>query len=100
MSASTRNIPDRLDQSANVYLASAELASVTAVLGKLPNVEEYMQYAKHIGSMSSDIYRHLNFDKIGEYDKSSYINPWPSLQERSSPLYPHTSRRSPQLGSD
>jgi hypothetical protein len=71
VSTSTRNFPNRLGQGANVYLASAELASVAAVLGKLPTVEEYMEYAKKIDSMSADIYRYLNFDKIGEYTEQA-----------------------------
>ena len=67
VSTSTRNFPNRLGQGANVYLASAELASVAAVLGKLPTVEEYMGYAATINSMSSDIYQYLSFDKMAEY---------------------------------
>ena len=67
VSTSTRNFPNRLGQGANVYLASAELASVAAVLGKLPTPEEYQQYAAQIDSMSADIYQYLNFDKMGEY---------------------------------
>ena len=50
-----------------MYLASAELASVAAVLGKLPTVEEYMVYAKQIDSMSADICRYLNFDRMTKY---------------------------------
>ena len=67
VSTSTRNFPNRLGQGANVYLASAELASVAAVLGKLPTPEEYQQYAAQIDSMSADIYQYLSFDKMGEY---------------------------------
>ena len=75
VSTSTRNFPNRLGQGANVYLASAELAAVAAVLGKLPTVEEYMAYAKQIDSMSSDIYRYLNFDRMTEYtDPAGKIN--------------------------
>ncbi|MDO8268659.1 MAG: bifunctional aconitate hydratase 2/2-methylisocitrate dehydratase [Moraxellaceae bacterium] len=75
VSTSTRNFPNRLGQGANVYLASAELASVAAVLGKLPTVEEYMVYAKQIDSMSADIYRYLNFDRMTEYtDQAGKIN--------------------------
>lgn len=74
VSTSTRNFPNRLGQGANVYLASAELASVAAVLGKLPTVEEYMGYAATINSMSADIYQYLNFDKMSEYtDKADKI---------------------------
>jgi len=67
VSTSTRNFPNRLGQGANVYLASAELASVAAVLGKLPTVAEYQKYANTIDSMSADIYKYLNFDKMAEY---------------------------------
>jgi aconitate hydratase 2/2-methylisocitrate dehydratase len=75
VSTSTRNFPNRLGQGANVYLASAELASVAAVMGKLPTVEEYMQYAAKINSMSGDIYRYLNFDRMSEYTaKADKIN--------------------------
>ncbi len=67
VSTSTRNFPNRLGQGANVYLGSAELASVAAVLGKLPTAEEYMSYAKDIDSMSADIYRYMNFNTMDEY---------------------------------
>ena len=69
VSTSTRNFPNRLGQGANVYLGSAELASVAAVLGKLPTAEEYMGYAKDIDSMAADIYRYMNFDKMSEYQE-------------------------------
>ncbi|HEX6592448.1 MAG TPA: bifunctional aconitate hydratase 2/2-methylisocitrate dehydratase, partial [Moraxellaceae bacterium] len=71
VSTSTRNFPNRLGQGANVYLASAELASVAAVLGKLPTVAEYMEYAQKIDSMSSDIYRYMNFDRMPEYTEQA-----------------------------
>ena len=71
VSTSTRNFPNRLGQGANVYLASAELAAIAAVLGKLPTVEEYMQYATKIDSMAPEIYRYLNFDKMPEFVESA-----------------------------
>ena len=71
VSTSTRNFPNRLGQGANVYLASAELASVAAVLGKLPSPEEYQQYAAQIDSMSADIYQYLSFDKMSEYTNAA-----------------------------
>jgi aconitate hydratase 2/2-methylisocitrate dehydratase len=71
VSTSTRNFPNRLGQGANVYLASAELASVAAVLGKLPSVTEYMEYAKRIDSMSGDIYRYMNFDRMPQYNDAA-----------------------------
>ena len=67
VSTSTRNFPNRLGTGTNVYLASAELASVAAILGRIPTVAEYMEYAKTIESMSGDIYRYLNFDKLPDY---------------------------------
>lgn len=69
VSTSTRNFPNRLGQGSNVYLGSAELASVAAVLGKLPTADEYMGYAKDIDSMAADIYRYMNFDKMEEYQE-------------------------------
>jgi aconitate hydratase 2/2-methylisocitrate dehydratase len=71
LSTSTRNFPNRLGDGANVYLTSAELASVGAILGKLPSPEEYMEYAKSLDSMADDIYRYLNFDQIADFQKSA-----------------------------
>ncbi len=71
LSTSTRNFPNRLGDGANVYLTSAELAAVGAVLGKLPSPEEYMEYAKDLNSMSSEIYKYLNFDKMDDYAKKA-----------------------------
>lgn len=67
LSTSTRNFPNRLGDGANVYLTSAELAAVGAVLGKLPTPAEYMEYAKDLNSMSKDIYKYLNFDQMENY---------------------------------
>jgi len=71
VSTSTRNFPNRLGQGANVYLSSAELASIAAIMGKLPTVAEYMEYATKIDSMAPEIYRYLNFDKMPEYVESA-----------------------------
>ncbi len=71
VSTSTRNFPNRLGDGANVYLASAELAAVASILGKLPSVEEYMQYAANIDSMAADVYRYLSFDQIAEYREAA-----------------------------
>jgi aconitate hydratase 2/2-methylisocitrate dehydratase len=71
LSTSTRNFPNRLGDGANVYLTSAELASVGAILGKLPTPEEYMGFAQKIDAMADDIYRYLNFDQIAEFQKSA-----------------------------
>lgn len=71
VSTSTRNFPNRLGTGANVYLASAELAAVAALLGRLPSVDEYMDYAKEIDATASDTYRYLNFDTIESYTKKA-----------------------------
>jgi len=71
ISTSTRNFPNRLGDGANVYLGSAELAAVAAILGKLPSVEEYMAYAKDLDTLADDIYRYLNFHQIESYQQSA-----------------------------
>jgi len=71
VSTSTRNFPNRLGEGADVYLASAELAAIAAVLGKLPTPEEYLNYAQKIDSMSADIYRYLNFNEIESYQNAA-----------------------------
>jgi aconitate hydratase 2/2-methylisocitrate dehydratase len=67
VSTSTRNFPNRLGQGANVFLSSAELAAIAALLGKLPSVEQYMAYASKIDSMAPEIYRYLNFDRMPDF---------------------------------
>ena len=71
VSTSTRNFPNRLGQGANVYLASAELAAISAVLGKLPTVAEYQSYMANLANDKEDTYRYLNFDKINHYTKKA-----------------------------
>ncbi|MCX9013049.1 MAG: bifunctional aconitate hydratase 2/2-methylisocitrate dehydratase [Candidatus Methanoperedens sp.] len=41
LSTSTRNFDNRMGKNARVYLGSAELAAITAALGRIPTVEEY-----------------------------------------------------------
>lgn len=71
ISTSTRNFPNRLGDGANVYLASAELASVGGILGRLPTPAEYMEYASKIDSMSAEVYRYMNFDQIESFHKAA-----------------------------
>ena len=71
VSTSTRNFPNRLGDGADVFLASAELAAVASIMGKLPSVEEYMAYAKDIDSMAADVYRYLSFDQIAEFREAA-----------------------------
>merc|ERR1719198_876108 len=67
VSTSTRNFPNRLGKGANVYLASAELAAVSSILGRLPTPEEYMQYYVELGKTRDSTYKYLNFDQVAEY---------------------------------
>ncbi|RUO42924.1 bifunctional aconitate hydratase 2/2-methylisocitrate dehydratase [Aliidiomarina taiwanensis] len=67
LSTSTRNFPNRLGDGANVYLASAELSAVGAILGKIPTREEYMQYAQSLDAMSGEVYKYLNFDEMPDF---------------------------------
>lgn len=67
VSTSTRNFPNRLGNGANVFLASAELAAVCSILGKIPTMDEYMQYAQTIDETADDTYRYLNFDRLDSY---------------------------------
>jgi aconitate hydratase 2/2-methylisocitrate dehydratase len=67
LSTSTRNFPNRLGNGANVYLASAELSAVTATLGYIPSMDEYMERMKSFEAASADIYRYLNFDQMPDY---------------------------------
>lgn len=71
VSTSTRNFPNRLGQGANVYLASAELAAVSAILGKLPTVEEYLAFAADLQQDKDDTYRYMNFDQINSYTQKA-----------------------------
>ena len=79
VSTSTRNFPNRLGDGANVYLASAELAAISAILGKLPNVEEYLSHMKEINTMSSEIFRYMNFNEIEAYKKAADNASLPSV---------------------
>ena len=67
VSTSTRNFPNRLGDGADVFLASAELAAVSAVLGKIPTHEEYLSFMQEINPLSEDIYKYLNFDQLPSY---------------------------------
>jgi aconitate hydratase 2 / 2-methylisocitrate dehydratase len=67
-STSTRNFNNRMGKGAQVYLGSAELAAVCALLGKIPTVEEYMAVVKEkIAPFEGDLYRYLNFDQIDNF---------------------------------
>jgi len=67
MSTSTRNFPNRLGIDTQVYLGSAELAAMCALMGKIPTPAEYMEQIKVVNAKAADIYRYMNFDQIPEF---------------------------------
>ena len=71
VSTSTRNFPNRLGHGADVYLASAELAAIAAMLGRLPTVEEYRQQSEAIDALAPEIYRYLNFDQMPAFAEAA-----------------------------
>ncbi|ABE59409.1 aconitase [Chromohalobacter israelensis DSM 3043] len=71
VSTSTRNFPNRLGDGADVFLASAELAAVAAVEGRLPSVDEYRRYMSEFDAMAGEIYRYMNFHEIEEFQNAA-----------------------------
>ena len=71
VSTSTRNFPNRLGDGANVFLASAELSAIAAILGKLPTPAEYQKYMEEINPIADDLYKYLNFNEIDTYVASA-----------------------------
>ncbi|SUZ85839.1 uncharacterized protein METZ01_LOCUS38693 [marine metagenome] len=71
VSTSTRNFPNRLGKGADVFLASAELAAISSILGYLPSIEEYQKYMEEINTMGPEVYRYLNFNEIASYKEAA-----------------------------
>jgi aconitate hydratase 2 / 2-methylisocitrate dehydratase len=69
VSTSTRNFPNRLGIDTRVYLSSAELAAVCALMGKIPTVEEYRAQVAGVNAKAADVYRYMNFDQIKEFSE-------------------------------
>ncbi|HLO68585.1 MAG TPA: bifunctional aconitate hydratase 2/2-methylisocitrate dehydratase [Holophaga sp.] len=67
MSTSTRNFPNRLGIDTRVYLGSAELSAVCALLGRIPTLEEYLAQVEAVNRKAGDIYRYMNFDQIESF---------------------------------
>jgi aconitate hydratase 2/2-methylisocitrate dehydratase len=75
-STSTRNFNNRMGKDAKVYLGSAELAAVCALLGKIPTVEEYMSIVQNkIDPFAADLYRYLNFNEIPGFEDEGRVIP-------------------------
>ena len=74
-STSTRNFDNRLGTGAQVYLGSAELAAVCALLGKLPSTEEYFEAVNSNLSGNEDrVYRYLNFHEVGKEQLETLVD--------------------------
>merc|ERR1712087_804473 len=71
VSTSTRNFPNRLGQGANVYLASAELAAIAAIKGRLPTKEEYLEEYAALSEKKDQTYKYLNFNLTENYVKKA-----------------------------
>ncbi|MBC1241808.1 bifunctional aconitate hydratase 2/2-methylisocitrate dehydratase [Nostoc sp. 2RC] len=73
-STSTRNFNNRMGKDARVYLGSAELAAVCALLGRIPTVAEYLDIvAKKIDPFADNLYRYLNFDQIAGFEDEGRV---------------------------
>jgi aconitate hydratase 2 / 2-methylisocitrate dehydratase len=73
-STSTRNFNNRMGKDARVYLGSAELAAVCAMLGRMPSVQEYMDIvSKKIEPFAGDLYQYLNFDQIAGFEDEGRV---------------------------
>ncbi len=84
-STSTRNFNNRMGKGARVYLGSAELAAVCALLGKIPTVEEYLDIvAQKVDPFKAELYRYLNFNEIEGFEDFGRVIPveqMPKLEE-------------------
>ncbi len=67
VSTSTRNFPNRMGANTQVFLASAELASVCSVLGKIPTPSEYASFMTGLAPKANETYRYMNFDQMKTY---------------------------------
>ena len=67
VSTSTRNFPNRLGIDTKVFLASAELSAVAALLGHIPTMQEYLDQLGTLNAKADEVYRYMNFDKIKSF---------------------------------
>jgi aconitate hydratase 2/2-methylisocitrate dehydratase len=71
MSTSTRNFPNRLGIDTRVFLGSAELAAVCALLGRIPTPAEYQAQMLAVSARSGEIYRYMNFNQIEAFQEAA-----------------------------
>ncbi|MEN9219615.1 MAG: bifunctional aconitate hydratase 2/2-methylisocitrate dehydratase [Thermostichales cyanobacterium GMQP_bins_62] len=85
MSTSTRNFNNRMGKDAKVYLGSAELAAVCALLGRIPTLAEYREIVvKKIDPLAHELYRYLNFGQIPGFEDMGRVIPleqMPKIEE-------------------
>lgn len=68
-STSTRNFDNRMGKGAQVYLGSAELGAVCALLGKIPTPQEYFDnVVQKLENKKDEIYTYLNFDQLPNFN--------------------------------
>jgi aconitate hydratase 2/2-methylisocitrate dehydratase len=76
VSTSTRNFPNRLGIDTQVFLASAELSAVCALLGRIPSVAEYRERMAAVEAVADEVYRYMNFDEMPEFrDAAAEVKP-------------------------
>jgi len=75
-STSTRNFDNRLGKDSQVYLGSAEVAALSALLGRLPTKEEYLDMVpkKITPEKRDDIYKYLNFHTISDSELTNLVH--------------------------
>jgi aconitate hydratase 2/2-methylisocitrate dehydratase len=75
-STSTRNFDNRLGKDSKVYLGSAEVAALAALLGRLPTKEEYLNMVpkKITPEKRDDIYKYLNFHTLSDAELTNLVH--------------------------
>ncbi len=74
-STSTRNFDNRLGNGAQVYLGSAELAAVCALLGRLPSTDEYFEaVSSNLSGNEDQVYRYLNFHEVSKEQLETLVD--------------------------
>ncbi|PAF41672.1 bifunctional aconitate hydratase 2/2-methylisocitrate dehydratase [Helicobacter sp. 11S03491-1] len=67
-STSTRNFDNRMGKGAQVYLGSAELGAVCALLGRIPSADEYLKLVpQKLDHKKENIYKYLNFNLMENF---------------------------------
>jgi len=75
-STSTRNFDNRLGKDSQVYLGSAEVAALAALLGRLPTKAEYLDMVpkKITHEKRADIYKYLNFHEVSSSELTNLVH--------------------------